>query len=542
MRGIWWGWAVTDARISPDVLLQQASVWQQDGDTERAEAAYRRVLSMDPTNADAMNLLALVHHEHGDREQAIRLLRAAISIHPAARYYTNLGVILAAHGDRTGSVAAYRQAVAHNAKSMNAWPGVIFSMDLHPHASPETRLADRRAFNAQHCAALTAAAVPHTNRVDPERRLRVGYISADFRDHSASMVFSPVLAGHDHEAVEVYCYWQQESEPDEITERIRGYADHWRVVNMLSDDALAELIRADEIDVLVDLSGYSNGNRLLMLARKPAPIIMTGWGHVTGLGIDASDYILADAVCAPPEHAGLYHERVLHLPCVVAYDAREPYPGVVAPPAQNNGHITFGYLGRANKTSDTVWAAWAEILRRVPHSRLILKGADYLDTAYRARVAEFFVSLRISSHRVEMRGPTPRAHHMSVYGEIDIALDPFPQGGGVTTLESCLMGVPSVALLGDYLNARIAPSILTTLGHSEMVAASVPEYVDLAVQMAERGTTLRDRMRLRQTLLSSVICDARGYARNVEAAYRAAWRDWCSTEAANGAGLYLVSA
>ena len=517
-----------DPHVSPDVLLQQASVWQQDGELERAEAAYRRVLSLDPVNPDAMNLLALVHHEHGDREQAIRLLRTAIAIRPAARYYTNLGVILAAHGDRTGSVAAYRQAVAHNAKSALAWPGVVFSMDLHPHASPQVRLADRRAFNAQHCAALTAAALPHTNDPDPERRLRVGYISADFREHSASMVFSPVLEGHDHRNVEVFCYWQQEGEADEITERLMGYADHWRVVNTMSDEALADLIRDDDIDILVDLSGYSNGNRLLMLARKPAPIIMTGWGHVTGLGIDAADYILADPVCAPPEHAGLYHERVLHLPCVVGYEPREPYPGIVSPPALTNGYITFGYLGRANKTGESVWAAWAEILRRVPHSRLILKGADYLDTVYRARVAEFFVSLRISSHRVEMRGPSPRAHHLSVYGEIDIALDPFPQGGGVTTLESCLMGVPSVALLGDYLNARIAPSILTTLGHGEMVAASVPAYIDRAVQMAERGTTLQDRMQLRQTLLSSLLCDPVRYASAVEQAYRTAWRDWCA--------------
>lgn len=530
--------------IEPSVLLQQASVWQQDGETERAEAAYRRVLSMDPTNPDAMNLLALVHHEHGDRVTAIRLLRAAISIRPAARYYTNLGVILAAHGDRTGSVAAYRQAVAHNAKSANAWPGVIFSMDLHPHASPHTRLADRRAFNAQHCAALTAAAPPHDNDRNPERRLKVGYITADFREHSASMVFSPVLKGHDHGAVEVYCYWQQESEPDDVTERIKGYADHWRVVNELSDEALAEMIRADGIDILIDLSGYSNGNRLLMLARKPAPIIMTGWGHVTGLGIDASDYILADAVTAPAEHAGLYHERALQLPCIVAYEAREPYPGIVAPPAEQNGYITFGYLGRANKTSDAVWAAWAEILHRVPYSRLILKGADYLDTVYRARVAEFFVSLRISSHRVEMRGASPRAHHMGVYGEIDIALDPFPQGGGVTTLESCLMGVPSVALMGDYLNARIAPSILTTLGHGDWVASSVPEYIDLAVNMAARGTRLRDRMSLRQRLLSSVICDSAAYARSVEAAYLQAWQDWClsQSEAGDRASLYLVSA
>jgi protein O-GlcNAc transferase len=511
----------------PIVLLQRASVWQQDGDLPKAEEAYRRVLAADPGNPDAMNLLALIHHEKGDRQTAMRLLRAAIAIQPAARFYTNLGVILAASGDRVGSVAAYRQAVAHNPTSINAWPGVIFSMDLNPHVSPAVRLADRRAFNAQHCAVLTAQASPHTNDPDPDRRLRVGYISADFRNHSASMVFAPVLAGHDKDSVEVFCYWQQEGPEDEITDTIRGYADHWCVVNELSDEALADLIRADGIDILVDLSGYSNGNRLLALARKPAPIIMTGWGHVTGLGIDSCDYILADAVCAPQEHASRYHERLLHLPCVVAYEPRPPYPPIAAPPAETNGYVTFGYLGRANKTHEAVWAAWAEILHRVPHSRLILKAADYLDEAFRAKVSDFFVASRISSHRLEMRGPTPRGHHLTVYNEIDVALDPFPQGGGVTTLEACLMGVPSVALLGDYINARIAPSILTTLGHDTWVADSVPAYIEQAVRMAEERRTIADRLALRKVLLDSILCDPQAYARAVEEQYRGAWRRWC---------------
>lgn len=514
----------------PAVLLQQATVWQQDGDLERAETAYRRVLALDPAQPDALNLLALIHHEKGDRELAVRMLRAAIKINPAARYYTNLGVILAARGDRTGSVAAYRQSVQLNPGSTAAWPGVIFSMDLHPHATPAVRLADRRAFNARHCAALTAAAAPHTNDPDPARRLRVGYISADFTNHSASMVFEPVLAGHDHENVEVFCYWQQEGDRDAITDQVEAQADHWRVVNALSDDALAEMIRADEIDILIDLSGYSNGNRLLMLARKPAPIIMTGWGHVTGLGIDACDYILADRICVPPEHEGRYHERVLNLPCVVGYDPRPPYPEIAAPPADVNGYVTFGYFGRASKTGETTWAAWADILHRVPGSRLVLKGNDYRDVGYRATVTDFFVSLRISSHRLEFLGPSPRLHHLESHGGIDIALDPFPQGGGVTALEACLMGVPSVALLGDYLNARIAPSILTAVGHPEWVAKSVAEYTDLAVTLAQQPRTVQDRQQLRQALLGSILCDPRAYAAAVERVYRQAWREWCAAQ------------
>ena len=515
----------------PLVLLQQASVWQADGDLPKAEEAYRRVLALDPSNPDAMNLLALIHHDQGDRDVAIRLLRAAIKIRPEARFYTNLGVVLAAHGDRTGSVAAYRLAVAANPAGIVAWPGVIFAMDLHPHSLPAVRLADRRAFNARHCAALTAEAAPHTNDPDPDRRLRIGYISADFKLHSAANVFLPVLRDHDHHNVEVTCYWQQEGEADAITDRVEGYADRWRVVNELDDQQLADLIRDDRIDILVDLSGYSNGNRLLALARKPAPLIMTAWGHVTGLGIDACDYILADDLTIPPEHEPLYHEQILRLPCTVAYEPPDDVPEVAPPPKEINGYTTFGYLGRANKCSEAVWAVWAEILHRVPGSRLILKGNDYRDQAFRAYITDFFIGLRISSHRIEFRGPSPRKHHLEAHADVDIALDPFPQGGGVTVLEACLMGVPTVAMLGNYLNGRIAPSILRAVvpdpyAASAMIASTPAEYADHAVETAERTMTLQHRLLLRRWLLDSVLVRPREYTRSVEAVYRAAWRRW----------------
>ncbi len=517
--------------IDPIVLLNQASVWQQEGKLQEAEQAYRQVLAADPANPDAMNLLALIHHEKGQRDHAIRLLRAAIKIQPAARYYTNLGVVLAAHGDRTGSISAYRQAIALNPSGLTAWPGVIFSMDLHPYSLPSVRLADRRALNRQHCAALTAEAAPHTNDPDPDRRLRIGYISADFRSHSASMVFDPVLTGHHaRNEMDVYLYWQQEDEPDDLTKHFAALADTWTVVNELSDETLAETIRADGIDILVDLSGYSNGNRLLTLARKPAPIIMTGWGHVTGLGIDACDYILADAVTVPSAHESLYHERILRLPSIVAYDPHlDTLPPVTPPPAEQNGYVTFGYLGRASKTSEAVWAAWAQILHRVPHSRLILKGNDYLDGSYRDRILDFFVSLRISSHRLEFHGPSPHAHHLAAHAQIDIALDPFPQGGGVTTLEATLMGVPTVALMGNYLNGRIAPSILAAAGWDDWVATSEPEYIDMAVKLADAvgRWTIGDRMVLRHHLKKSILMDANAYTEAVEDVYREAWRRWC---------------
>lgn len=518
-----------DPLIEAGALLEAAVGLHQAGKLAEAEAGYRRALALDPANPDALNLLGVIHQSRGEAETAIRLIRAAIAIHPAGRYFYNLGVAHEGLGDVPSCVAAFRQSALRDPGDPSGWTSAIFNGDLHPYGTPAVRLSDRRAFNAANCAGLTAAAAPHPNDAHPDRRLRIGYLSADFTDHSAAMVFGPVLDGHHREQVEVTCYWQQRTPADQDTARFRQIADRWRVVNELDDDALAALIRADEIDILVDLSGYSNGNRLTMLARKPAPIIMTGWGHVTGLGIDAADYILADAITVPVEHRFHHHERVIHLPCALAFDPKPPYPDVAPAPAERAGVVTFGYLGRALKTNETVWATWAEILHRVPRSRLLFKSREYADPAYRTRLLEFFASLLIDSRRLEFRGQTGRQEHLAAYGGIDVALDPFPHGGGVTVLESCLMGVPTVTLLGDHLNGRIGASVLATIGRGQFVAADAENYVEIAARLGQTAVTHEARKSIRSALLGSIICDPDRYAAAVEDQYRAAWRAWCQS-------------
>jgi predicted O-linked N-acetylglucosamine transferase (SPINDLY family) len=513
----------------PTVLLQRASVWLQDGKLQVAEEALRRVLALDPASADAMNLLGLLHHERGDREMGIRLIQAAIALNPeASRYHHNLGALLASSGDHPGAAASYRRAVAINPALPAPWCGVIFEMDLTPFSTPAMRLADRRAYNAYHCAALTAAAPAHTNDPNPDRRLHVGYLSADFTNHSAAMAFNPVFDGHDRSKWTISAYWQNERPADEITAHFRPLVNGvWREVKDLTDEQLAQQMRDDGIDILVDMSGYSTGSRTLTIARKPAPVIITAWGHATGLGIDASDYILADAITVPPEHEGHYHEQVLRAPCVLAYAPWNPVPEQSAPPAEMNGFTTFGYFGRPSKCNPVVWGTWAQILSRTPHSRLILKHADYKVPGYRQRVIDAFSALRIAESRVEFRYNTSRFDHLATAAEVDICLDPFPQNGGITLLESCLMGVPTIAMLGDHLNGRVAASILTTIGHPEWIAHSVDDYVDLAVNLAEVGTTLADRMQFQEDLLKSVLCKPKAYTEKVEEQYRIAWRAWC---------------
>ena len=519
-----------DALLKAAQQLEIAAAMHREGRLKDAEAGYRRVLVLDPGNAGALGMLGLIAHTRGDSATAVHLIRASLTLKPAAESWYNLALVLEHTGDLIGSLAAVRQAVALDPYDVTNWSTAIFNGDLHPYTTPAIRLADRRAFNRAHCAALTAAAPPHTNDPDPERRLRIGYLGADFVDHSASMAIEPVLRGHDRDQVELYLYWQNRQNSDAHTVRFEAYADRWRVVSGYTDAELAQMIREDRIDILVDLAGYSNGHRLRALARKPAPIIMTGWGHVTGLGIDACDYILADDITAPAEGAHHHTEQVLHLPCTLAFDPRPPYPDVASSPSARGEPVTFGYLGRATKTSERVWAVWAEILHRVPGSRLVFKGREYASVPYRQRIVEFFASLRISSTRLEFQGASDRYNHLKAYNGIDVALDTFPQNGGVTTLEACLMGVPSVVLAGDHLNGMMGASILSTLGRDIWIGQDVEHYIAIAVLLASRPLIPEERADLRADLLGSIICNDAAYAAAVESRYRDAWRIWCASQ------------
>jgi protein O-GlcNAc transferase len=464
----------------------------------------------------------------GRIDDAADTLMQAMEISPSAQIASNLALVIGQQGDHSAAVAACRHAISLDPDYVPGWTNLLYSLDHHPGATAELRMAERRAFNARHCAALTAAAPPYTNDRDPERQLRVGFVSGDFNDHSASLAFLPVILGHS-DAIEAVLYDTSTLPADDVTAMATGAAVRRLSVCAWSDADLAAQIRADRIDILVDLSGYSGGNRLLTFARKPAPIQITGWGHATGTGLDCMDYLASDAVTIPPDQTGQYRERIMYLPSALAFDPRPPYPDVAEPPANRNGYPTFGYLGRGSKLNERCLSAWAAILRRQPHARLLLKSPDYHSDTLRERVMTVLVALGVDPERVSVRGSTSRYDHLATYNEIDVHLDPFPHGGGVTTLEACLMGVPTVTMLGDYASARIGAAILSTVYPSDGTTATDTEMYMLLAQAALLGASLHERQRLRRKLLESVICDQAAYARAFEAACRVAWREWCQS-------------
>jgi predicted O-linked N-acetylglucosamine transferase (SPINDLY family) len=314
---------------------------------------------------------------------------------------------------------------------------------------------------------------------------------------------------------------------------MRLSVDLWRDIEGHSDDDVAQLIRQDNVDILVDPLGHRGGQRLLVFARKPAPIQVTGWGDPTGTGLATMDYLLADPVLVPSNQRHLLVERVYDLPNCLGYWTPGQLPDPSPLPATERGFVTFGSFNRIAKIQDPVVRSWAEILRALPEAMLVIKSDQWSADADRhAEIEQLFADEGVAEGRVEFRGFTGRAEHFAAYREIDIALDPFPHGGGMATLDAVWMGVPVITRPGRTIPSRLAAASLTALGLTDFVAESPRDYVDRAVAIAEDiGALAYLRLTLRGVLANSVIGDPVRYTRAVEASYRAMWREWCASTA-----------
>lgn len=317
---------------------------------------------------------------------------------------------------------------------------------------------------------------------------------------------------------------------DHVTKKFKSWADVWRPVTMISDEDLSARIRADGIDILVDLSGHSKGNRLLTFARKPAPIQVT---IGTGNGMPEIDYLLSDPVTTPAEARSLFAETIYDLPCAVAFDAPDYAPDVAQLPALARGQVTFGCLNRLSKVSPAALDLWARIVLAVPRSRLLLKDTSLDNPDIRARTKEMLGSFGLDDTQIELRGATSHREHLAVYNEIDIALDPFPANGGITTWEALWMGAPVVTKLGAAtVSSRISGAIFTAIGLKEWIAEDDEGYFALAVKSASDLDALaKCRRELRERILSSAAGNPELATRALEAAYRDMWRKWCQNMA-----------
>jgi predicted O-linked N-acetylglucosamine transferase (SPINDLY family) len=505
------------------------SVLQDQGKLDESVASYRRALAIRPDYAEALNNLGGALKAQWKLEEAEASCRRALAIRPDyAEAYNNLAILQEAQGKLGEAVANYRHALAIQPNFAAAHTSLIFALNFDLASSPEQQAQERARWYEQHGRRFAAAIPCHANRPEPERRLRVGYVSAHFRRQAATYAFASVLLNHDAEHFEVVCY-SDTVHPDDVTQAFQARIELWRDTRGWPDDRLAAAIRADGIDILVDLSGHMSGNRLLVFARKPAPIQVTGWGEPTGTGLLTMDYLLADPVLVPSKQRGLLVEQVVDLPGFLGYWTPDVLPDPGPLPALANGYVTFGSFNRLTKVSDTVLLCWAAILRASPNSRLVLKDYLLVESNQQARVRAVLSAQGIAPERLTLLGGSDRRAHFAAYRMLDIALDPFPHGGGMTTLDALWMGVPVVTAPGPTISSRLAAASLTALGLTELIASDRDALITLA---AEKAAQLRALLRLRQELRGRVAASAIGdparYAGAVEAAYRVMWHRWCA--------------
>jgi len=335
-----------------------------------------------------------------------------------------------------------------------------------------------------------------------------------------------VVLGHDRSRFEVVCYSGVKDE-DDVTARLRAAASGWRSTLGVSDEALAAQIRQDGIDILVDLSGHSRGNRLLTFAHKPAPVQVTAWGHATGTGLEAMDYLLADPVLVPAAQRSLYAEEIVDLPCALCYEPPAYLPGLG--PLEGR-RLSYGCVNRLEKVSDRALTLWGRIFKAAPEARLLLKDKAFDKPQLRSRFLQRLQEAGIDPGRVTLHGFSPHPEHLKIFQGIDIALDPFPQNGGVSSAEALWMGVPLVTLLGATPPSRISASFLTVLAMEEWIARTEEDYVDIALRAGRDPARLAGlRKELRARAAASPLGNLPRYVRAVEVAYRVIWQRWCRT-------------
>jgi len=509
----------------PEALCDLASALQTQGQLDEAIAHYKHALAIKADFPAALFNLGNAHQEQGHLDEAIACYKQALLFKPDfPEALFNMGNVFKDQGELDAAIACYEQALLIKPSFEEILHNLLFVLNYHPDKSAEEIFAAYRDYDDRFGTLSRKYWRRFENSCEPCRRLRVGYVSPDFRLHSTRHFLEPLLACHDKSVVEVYAYAELTQE-DTVTTRYKAYVDHWIPTASLSDEELTERIRTDGIDILVDLAGHTNHNRLQVFARKPAPVSVTwlGYGYTTGL--KAIDYILTDEACTPLGSESLFSETPWRLETPGLVYRPDPETGAVnLLPAITKGHITFGTLTRNIRLNHLVVQAWSEILNKVENSRLIVDSKSFGDRRMQEKLVSQFSVHGISPKRLEIGFHSPP---WDTLRKIDISLDCFPHNSGTTLFESLYLGVPFVTLAGRAGVGRLGSSILEGVGHPEWIAHSPAEYIQKAIALASDLPALaRQRLKLRDEMATSPLMKEEAFARNVETAYRAMFAQW----------------
>jgi len=511
-----------------DAHMGLGTALRAQGRLDEAIISHRLAVELQPDCADAYFYLASALHDQGQLDQAATHYEQAILYKTShlLEAHGNLGNVLEAQGHIEDAIAAYRQALLLAPGDAAAHSSLLFTMQYASNMSPAQRFQEHQRFAERFEAPLKSNWQAHSNSRDPERRLKVGYVSGDFRNHPVALFIEPILANHDKSQVEVYGYYNNTQIVSD-TRRIAAFTDHWLACSDLNDEQLAAQIRADGIDILVDLSGHTERNRLLVFARKPAPVQATWIGYSGSTGLTAVDYRITDGWMDPPGMTERYHsESLVRLPQGGLAFKQEPgCPDVNALPALSSGGLVFASLNTINKINPVVVNVWGRILHALPQARLML--GNVTDRNLAARLLGLFEQVGISASQLILQPRLTGADYIAIHQQIDIALDPIPYNGGTTTMHSLWMGVPVITLQGDHPLSRFGTSLMSRVGLPEFICQTEDEYVQCTIRFANDLPALNA---VRQSLRARM--SAPGWApanitRHLEAAYREMWRKWC---------------
>ena len=510
-----------------DAMVNLGNVYKELGDFKLAATAYEAAMGVQPNLVSAINNAGCLLRTLGRLEEAEAVFRTGLSrCADHAALHDNLGNVLKDAGRLDEAIDCFRTAISLDPDAAETHSNLVYALSFQAER-PGLILEECLRWNDCHAAPLFSQIRPQTNDRSPGRRLRIGYVSPDFRDHCQSLFTVPLLSHHDHAGFEFFCYSSVER-PDSYTQKIAGYADVWRDVRTLDDAALCNLIRADGIDILVDLTMHMANGRPLLFARKPAPIQIAWLAYPGTTGVRTIDYRLSDSRLDPAASEKNYTERTVNLTdSFWCYDPLTDHPPVNELPALLRGYVTLGCLNNPCKLTDHTLTLWSDVMRELQSARLVLMAPP---GSYRQILLSRFAARGIEARRIDFVSYRPRADYLSTYHQIDLGLDTFPYNGHTTSLDSFWMGVPVVTRVGETCVGRGGLSQLFQLGLTELASDNDREFVDIAVRLAQDLPRLVDlRRQLRDRLAQSPLMDGDRFSRNIEAIYRQTWEDYCAS-------------
>lgn len=505
-------------------------VLRTQGHLNKAIVSYQQALALNPSDADTYNNLGTVFSQMGHLSKAIKCFQQALQLAPDfAEAGSNLASSLLYQGFIQQAISYYQQILAARPNALTH-SNLLLACQYQTEVDLTTLFSAHQQFNQQYVLPLAASIQPHLNARCRQRQLKIGYISTDFHKHSVAYFIEPVLAQHDHEQFEISCY-DNSTTTDKVTQRLKKSVDQWINCAGWSDEVLAEKIRQDAIDILVDLGGHTNQNRLLVFARKPAPVQITYLGYPSTTGLTTIDYRITDSQVDPEGKTDSFNtEQLIRMPdSYFCYRPDDDSPPINPLPALKKKQITFGSFNNYAKLNADILASWAQILQRVPGAKLLLKARSLNDPDTRQRLKQKLIALGIDSGRLILANyADSTVAHLKYYHQIDIALDSYPYHGATTTCEALWMGVPVVTLGGERPASRMGLSILSALGLTELIADTPAEYIEIGVNLANDMSYLQKlRAGLRHKMQTSPLMDDQNFTRHLEIAYRQVWEKWC---------------